>query len=568
MMRMGRVAAAVSGLALLTGPLGGPMGGQAWAAPTLLVNALIHTEDAAHPTASALAWDESGILLAVGETADLTQRYPGAATVDAGGAPVVPGLIDAHGHVQEEGAALLTADLSGSTSKAEILTRLKAQAAKLPPGDWLQGWGWDQNRWADKAFPTAADLDAAFPDRPVRLERIDGHAVWVNSAALRVMAAQPRAKSLDGSWQPQGGRIVRKGKKATGVLIDNAMDLLTEALPPRTDEQIRQNYKLAFAEMVSLGLTGAHEPGIDLQSFRVLQDMAAKGEVPVRLYTMADGDHEALAWLCSQNGGYTDPTGRVRMRAVKLYMDGALGSRGAKLLRPYSDDPGNSGIYVTNPADYPRIVAKAKGCHLQVATHAIGDGGNRLVLDTYAKVLGADAKSDHRWRVEHAQILTLDDIPRFAQLGVIASMQPTHATSDMPWAEKRLGHDRLAGAYAWQSLRHAGARLALGSDFPVEKVNPMLGLYAAVTRQDLAGQPPGGWLPDQKLTREEALAGFTRDAAYAGFMEGEVGALKPGLRADFVILSADPLTVAPRQIADIKPLSTWVDGKKVYAAGK
>ncbi|WP_044561370.1 amidohydrolase, partial [Azospirillum sp. B4] len=399
-----RMAAAVSALALFTG--------QAWAAPTLLVNAVIHTEDPANPTAGALAWDEGGTLLAVGDAAELARRYPGAATVDAGGAAVVPGLIDAHGHVQEEGASLLTADLVGTTSKAEILVRLKAQAAKLGPGDWLLGRGWDQNRWADKTFPTAADLDAAFPDRPVVLERIDGHALWVNGAALRVAAAKPGAKSLDGGWQPQGGRIVRQGKKATGVLVDNAMDLVADAMPPRTDAQIRQNYQLAFAEMVSLGLTGTHEPGINLQSFRVLQDMAAKGEVPVRLYTMADGDHEALDWLCGlnggQGGGYTDPTGRVRMRAVKLYMDGALGSRGAKLLRPYSDDAGNSGIYVTDPADYARIVAKAKGCHVQVATHAIGDGGNRMVLDTYAKALGTDAKSDLRWRVEHAQILTLD----------------------------------------------------------------------------------------------------------------------------------------------------------------
>ncbi|MDE1148030.1 MAG: amidohydrolase [Azospirillaceae bacterium] len=546
------------------------LGTQAQAAPTLLVNARIHTEDPDHPAATALAWDEAGTLLAVGDTADLVKRYPGAATVDAKGAPVVPGLIDAHGHVQDEGGALLTADLSGANSKAEILRRLKAQATKVAPGDWLEGWGWDQNRWPDKSFPTAADLDAAFPDRPLRLDRVDGHAVWVNSAALRLMAQRPDAKGLDGDWQPEGGRIVRAGAKASGVFIDNAMDLVNEAMPARTDVQIRQDYKLAFAEMVSLGLTGAHEPGISLQSFRVLQDMAAKGEVPVRLYTLADGDHEALDWLCGLgNGGYTDPTARVRMRGVKLYIDGALGSRGARLLRPYSDDPGNSGIYVTDPADYARIVAKAKGCHLQVATHAIGDAGNRTVLDTYAQALGADAKAtDHRWRVEHAQIVALEDIPRFGQLGVIASMQPTHATSDMPWAERRLGHDRLAGAYAWQRFVQSGARLALGSDFPVEKVNPFLGLYAAVTRQDLKGQPPGGWLPDQRLTREQALAGFTRDAAYAGFMEGEVGMLKPGLHADFVILSADPLTVAFRRIADIKPRSTWVDGRKVYEAAK
>ena len=532
-------------------------------ATTLLVNAHIHTLDPAHPQATALAWKDDGRLLAVGETADLQKRYPDASKVDANGATVIPGLIDAHGHMLGLGMTHIQVDLVGTASKAEILERLKAGAAKLPKGAWLVGRGWDQNRWAGKQFPTAADLDAAFPDRPVYLERIDGHAVWVNTAAMK-----HATKPLDGDWQPEGGRIMRVGKKASGLLVDGAVGLVAEAIPPLTHEQTREAYKAAFADAVAAGLTGVHDPGVSLDDFKVLQEMAAAGQIPLRLYEMADGNHAALDWLCAQGGHWADAGGRLQMRTVKLYMDGALGSRGAALLADYNDDHGNRGILVTSPDAYRSAVEKAYRCHVQVATHAIGDRGNRMVLDTYQAVLGDHADSDHRWRVEHAQILALEDIPRFAQLRLIASMQPTHATSDMPWAEQRLGAERLKGAYAWQRFIHEQVPLAFGSDFPVEQVNPMLGLYAAVTRQDLNGKPPGGWLPDQRVSRIQALAGFTRGAAYAAFMDSEVGMLKPGMRADFVILDADLMTVPVRQIADLKPLSTWVDGKAVYQAEK
>jgi len=530
-------------------------------ATTLLINARIHTMDPARPEASALAWKEDGRLLDVGDTADLQKRYPDATKVDAQGASVIPGLIDAHGHMLGLGMTHIQVDLVGASSKQEVLDRLKAGAAKLPKDAWLIGRGWDQNRWTGKQFPTAADLDAAFPDRPVYLERIDGHAVWVNSAAMK-----HATKALDGDWQPQGGRIVRDGKKATGVLVDGAVGLVAEAIPPLSHEQTREAYKAAFADAVAAGLTGVHDPGVSLDDFKVLQEMAAAGDIPLRLYEMADGNHAALDWLCTQGGRWADASGRLQMRTVKLYMDGALGSRGAALLSDYNDDHGNRGILVTSPDAYRTAVEKAYRCHVQVATHAIGDRGNRMVLDTYQSVLGDHADSDHRWRVEHAQIVALDDIPRFAKLRLIASMQPTHATSDMPWAEQRLGAERLKGAYAWQRFIHEKVPLAFGSDFPVEHVNPMLGLYAAVTRQDLNGQPPGGWLPDQRVSRIQALAGFTRGAAYAAFMENEVGTLKAGMRADFVILDGDLMTVPPRQIADLKPLSTWVDGKAVYRA--
>jgi len=532
-------------------------------ATTLLVNARIHTMDPERPEATALAWKEDGRLLAVGDAADLQKRYPDASKVDAKGATVIPGLIDAHGHMLGLGMTHIQVDLVGTSSKAEVLARLKAGAAKLPKDAWLVGRGWDQNRWPDKQFPSAADLDAAFPDRPVYLERIDGHAAWVNTAAMK-----QATKPLDGDWQPQGGRIVRTGKKASGVLVDGAVGLVAEAIPPLTHEQTREAYKAAFADAVASGLTGAHDPGTSLGDFKVLQEMAAAGEIPLRLYEMADGNNQALDWLCAQGGHWTDAGGRLQMRAVKLYMDGALGSRGAALLADYSDDHGNRGILVTAPDAYRSAVEKAYRCHVQVATHAIGDRGNRMVIDTYQAVLGDHADSDHRWRVEHAQIVAPEDIPRFAQLRMIASMQPTHATSDMPWAEQRLGAERLKGAYAWQSFIHEHVPLAFGSDFPVEHVNPMLGLYAATTRQDLNGQPPGGWLLDQRVSRIQALAGFTRGAAYAAFMENEVGMLKSGMRADFVILDGDPMTVSARKIADLKPLSTWVDGKAVYRAEK
>ena len=532
-------------------------------AATLLVNARVHTLDPSRPEATALAWDSEGRLLAVGDTADLQQKFAGVESVDAHGATVIPGLIDAHGHVLGLGMIRGQADLVGAHSKAEIVQRLKDFAAKLPKDAWLMGRGWDQNLWPDKQFPSAADLDQAFPDRPVFLERIDGHASWANTAAMK-----KASKSLDGDWQPDGGRIVRVGTRATGVLIDGAQPLVGSAVPPRTPAQTREMYRRAFKELVAQGLTGVHDAGVSLDDFRVLQQMVKEGDIPLRLYEMADGNHAALEWLCMQGGQWSDASGRLRMHTVKLYMDGALGSRGAALLQDYNDDHGNRGIFVTSPEDYRVAVDKAHKCGVQVATHAIGDRGNRMVLDTYQAALGKDAQGDHRWRVEHAQILALDDIPRFARLHLIASMQPTHATSDMPWAAQRLGVERLKGAYAWQRFLHEQVPLAFGSDFPVESPNPMLGIYAAITRQDLKGQPPGGWLPDQKVSRIQALAGFTRTAAYAAFMEREVGMLKEGMRADFVVLNADPLTIPPRQIADLKPLSTWVDGKAVYEAGK
>lgn len=534
---------------------------------TVLTASRIDTMDVAAPRAEAMAFDAGGRILALGDRDTLLQRYPGAARIDAGQATVIPGMIDAHGHILGLGVTHLTANLVGTASKDEVVQRLRDFARELPAGDWLIGGGWDQNDWPQHDFPTAADLDAAFPDRPVWLSRIDGHAGWANSAAMRMVKRDLAGSSENAGWQPDGGRIVRNAQgQPTGVFVDGAMALVDGVVPSDDAAKVERELKLAMQDAVAHGLTGVHDAGVSLGTLRIYQRLADRGEMPMRITAFADGDSDALAWLCD-NGLYQHPSHRLKMRTVKLYIDGALGSRGAALLKEYSDDHGNLGLLMMQPEQMDAVVAKAKRCGVQVATHAIGDRGNRIVLDAYEKALGADATTtDHRWRVEHAQVLSPTDLPRLARMHVIASMQPTHATSDMPWAEDRLGPQRIVGAYAWRQLRDSGARLALGSDFPVESVDPRLGLYAAATRTDAEGMPAGGWHPEETLTPYEALRGFTLDAAYAGFAEDEVGSLAPGKRADFVLLAQDPLTIPPAQLRGLTVLATYVDGKPVYKA--
>ena len=527
----------------------------------LLVAGRIHTGDAKTPVAEAMAWDSKGQVLAIGSAKELSARFPRATRHDAGDATVVPGLIDAHAHLMNLGFALLRADLVDAASKEEVIARLRAFEATLPEGAWLLGRGWDQNDWPGKQFPTAADLDAAFPDRPVWLERVDGHAGWANSAALRAVE-----RDLSGDWQPDGGRILRdEAGQPTGVFIDTAAALVDAVVPPPDGALRTGALERALEAAVANGLTGVHDMGVSLADLQLMRGFADAGKLPLRIRAYANGDAEALDALCAM-GPYDHASGRLAMRGVKFYVDGALGSRGAALIEDYSDEPGHRGLLVTEPAAYAAGVAKAHACGIQPASHAIGDRGNRIVLDTYAAALGDQAAGDHRWRVEHAQVVHRDDLPRFAALKVIASMQPTHATSDMPWAEARVGRERLYGAYAWQRLRALGVPLALGSDFPVESVDPRLGLYSAVTREDREGKPPGGWLPDQKLSPAQALHGFTAGAAFASFDDEDIGRLAPGLRADFVVLDADPLSVDASRLPALKVRSTWVDGQRVYAA--
>lgn len=508
------------------------------------------------PTAVAVA---DGRVLYVGDDRGaLALRTASTHVEDLKGATVVPGFIDSHCHFYGLGKALDQIDLVGTVSVQEAVARVVAAAAAAPGEGWLEGRGWDQNDWPGKEFPHKGQLDAVEADRPILLRRIDGHAAWVNSAAL--LAAGIGAFTPD----PAGGTIVRDGRgEPSGILIDNAVDLVVNVVPPPGAELVRRRLRLAGAHCVRYGLTGVHEAGLSVAELAIYGEMAAAGELPVRVYGMFDDKPDVLQEAL-RRGPVIDPDGMLTVRAVKLYADGALGSRGALLLADYQDRPGHRGLTVTSP-EHLREVARDLGrAGFQICTHAIGDGANRLVLDIYAKVLDELHLADPRWRIEHAQILDSADIPRFAALGVIAAMQPTHCTSDMDWAAERLGPRRLAGAYAWKSLLAGGAHLCFGTDFPVEAADPLAGLYAARTRTHPDGTPAGGWLPAECLDARTALELYTVGSAYAAFQEGELGRIAPGFRADFTVLDDDPVACPPQRLLSMAVLLTVVDGTVVY----
>ncbi|NBB92764.1 MAG: amidohydrolase family protein [Gammaproteobacteria bacterium] len=528
--------------------------------PGAIVNARIHTLDPESPVARAMAWDRDGRIVFLGDAEGLESAHAGREAFDAGGRTLLPGLIDAHGHVMGLGLARLQADLTGAGSIDEVIARLREHAGQLPDGAWLTGRGWDQTLWPGQAFPTAADLDEAFPDRPVWLERVDGHAGWANSVALAAAS-----RDLSGDWQPQGGDIRRNDAgEPEGVLVDTAMRYVEDAVPAPGPEVRERALDLALAEMSRFGVTGVHDMGVSLEDFRMFRERDRAGDLSVRITAFADGDEAMFGWLC-ENGPHAGD--RLKARSVKLYADGALGSRGAALLDDYSDDPGNSGLLFKSDAELQSLVDRAMGCGLQLGIHAIGDAANRQVVDALASGQETHAEAPGRHRIEHVQIIHPDDIPRLADHHIIASMQPIHATSDMRWAEDRLGADRLEGAYAWKTMLEHGSLLALGSDFPVEPVNPWLGIHAAVTRQR-DGLPPGGWRPQEALTLEQALRGFTIDAARAGFAEDAVGSLAVGKQADFIVVDADPFESEASGLAEIEVLRTVVGGETVFEAAE
>jgi len=501
-----------------------------------------------------------GVIREVGPAEALRTSHPSAVIVDASDATILPGLTDAHGHLYGLGVSLDVVRLVETTSYDDVIERVKVRAATAAPGAWVMGRGWDQNDWTVKQFPTAAPLDAAIPDHPVVLERVDGHAVLANSMAMR--AAGVTAATQD----PEGGHIERDANgNPTGVFVDTATNLIERAVPQPSTEQ-RKARVLAAAEAIAAdGLTEMHDAGIDAATITAVQELIDEKRFPIRVYAML-GDNDALLDTWFKTGPLVGYGGHLTIRAVKLYADGALGSRGAALLAPYSDDPGNSGLMVSRPEHIEDVARRGRAAGFQVNTHAIGDRGVRTVIDAYAAA-GVTAKD--RNRVEHLQVIAPADLPHLVQHGIIASMQPTHATSDMYWAEERLGPERIKGAYAWRSVLNAGGRLALGSDFPVEDVNPFFGIYAAVTRQDQKGWPEGGWRPSERLTLAEAIRGFTSDAAYAAFEEGSRGTIEPGKLADLTIVEGDLFAAPSTDLYKTKVRYTIVGGEIVHrAAGR
>jgi predicted amidohydrolase YtcJ len=557
---------AIRAALVLTAAIGAASALAAQQAPAdlILTNGRIYTVDDSHPVVTALAVRGTRVAF-VGDTRGaLTLRGPQTRVVDLAGRTVIPGMVDAHGHVSGLGEALANADLVGSTSVDEVVARVVAKAQGRPAGQWISGRGWDQNRWGDTRFPTHEKLSAAFPNNPVILGRVDGHAIFVNKKAMEL--ANVTATTKD----PDGGQIIRDAAgNPTGVFVDNAMALIRRVVPPASRDETKRNVMAAIAEAQRWGLTGVHDAGAGEDVLGIYDELGKAGQMAFRMYAMISGGRTESAMvdrLVAQGPKSGLNGGTLWIRSIKLYSDGALGSRGAALLDPYSDDAKNNGLLVSDPKFIEAIAVKALKAGFQVNTHAIGDRGNRVVLDAYEAALKQVPVADHRFRIEHAQILNYADIPRFAQLGVIPSMQASHQTSDMYWAGTRLGTHRLPGAYAWRSLLNTGVVVPNGSDFPVEYVNPLISFHAAIARQDANDWPAGGWYPEQVMTRDEALKSMTIWPAYAAFQEQELGSLTPGKYADFVVLDQDIMRVPPSLVLKTHVLSTWVGGKAVYEA--
>lgn len=527
--------------------------GRAQVADLAVTGARIYTENPAAPQSSAIAVKD-GKILAIGSSV-ASHIGPSTRVIDAKGAAIVPGLIDSHAHMAGLGDMLETFDLRHVNTVEEVAAMVRKAAASRPAGEWIRGHAWDQTNWGGQ-FPTAAALTAAAPNHPVYLTRVDGHAAWVNRKALQL--AGVTASTPD----PPGGKILRDANgEPTGVLIDRAEGLVARKIPPATPGQMERVLALAARKCASVGLTTVHDAGIGRVELEAYRRLIVQKQLPVRIYAMIGG--EGSLWREYLKRG-PEIGERLTVRAIKLMADGAMGSRGAAFWQAYTDDPGNTGLLMLQKEDIERVSRAAVEHGFQVCTHAIGDRANRVVLDGYAAALGG--RNEKRFRIEHAQVVSLPDFALFKKYDVIASMQSTHATSDMRWAEIRLGPDRVAGSYAPRRFLDIGVAVANGSDFPVEDPNPLWGFYAAITRQDHQGNPPGGWRPDQKMTREEALRSFTAAGAFAAFEEKTKGTLEVGKDADFVVLSRDIMTIPPAEVLKTRVTLTVNGGEIVYQA--
>lgn len=478
--------------------------------------------------------------------------------IDGKGKTLIPGLIDSHGHILSYGLSLLQADLVNTTSAQDAVNKTLNYAKNNTQLTWIQGRGWNQTQWPSNAFPTAASLDKYFPDQPVWLARVDGHAGWANSKAMAL------AGITKDTLSPDGGEIIKdKNGMPTGVFIDNAMDLINKSIAPLTVKEQKQVLVKAMNSLASFGLTSVHDAGIDTDNLNAFKALSQENAMSIRV--------NAMLYLPSPNWQQTLASGQYRSKddmftfnSVKIQADGALGSRGASLIEDYSDHAGHKGLLLNTPKAFENLVDTSMRLGFQVNSHAIGDNANKLVLDTYEKYIKATKTKGLRHRVEHAQVLRIEDIPRFAELDVIAAMQATHATSDKNMAQERLGPTRILGAYAWRKLLNANAIIAAGSDFPVESPNPFFGLHASITRQDHTNSPQGGWFADEKMTPLEAFRSFTLDAAYSGHQENIIGSLAKGKKADFILLDRNIFTMPEQDIWQVSVDKTWVDGKLVY----
>ncbi len=500
---------------------------------------------------------EDGKVLETGDE-ELSEKYEGE-VLDGEGKTMLPGLIDAHGHVMGLGFQELQVNLAGIPTLEETLEKVGEYAEANPDLEWIQGRGWNQTLWPENEFPTAEDLDQVVSDRPVWLSRVDGHAGWGNSMAMRLAGVSKDTPD------PQGGKIIRNNRgEATGVFVDAAEGYINSIIPPSTQRERELALEKALDQMARMGITSVHDAGVGVNTWKLYKDFADQNKLKTRIYAMVGGAGSAFDTLSAEGpiASYADEM--LSLRSVKLYSDGALGSRGAAMLEPYSDDPGNKGLLFVDQDEMNRMVSKVMSKGFQANIHAIGDAGNRQVLDAIAYSKNVNGNQGLRNRVEHAQIVAMEDIPRFKELDIIASMQPTHATSDKNMAEDRVGSQRIKGGYAWQTFLDQGTIVAAGSDFPVEHSNPFFGLYSAVTRMDHEGNPEGGWYPEESLSREQALKAFTIDAAYAGHQEDMLGSLEPGKWADFILIGQDYFEVPVSEIWDIEVLQTWVAGEKVF----
>jgi hypothetical protein len=539
--------------------LSSSLGAQQQPADLIVTHARIYTVDDSHPFVSALAVRGGRVAFVGSEREALLLRGPSTRLIDAAGQTVIPGMIDAHAHLFGLGTFLRDIDLTDTRSYDAIVARVAARVKDLPAGRWVIGRGWDQNKWGDTRFPTHEALSRVTPNNPVALRRIDGHALLANAAAMKA------AGVTAGTKDPSGGRIERgTGGEPTGVFVDNAMALVDRVIPPLAHDEMRAATLAAIAESNKYGLVGLTDAGEPREVIDVFEELAKAGQFSLRAYVMVGDDSADIAHYFSRGPESALYDGLLWIRSIKLYADGALGSRGAALLDPYADDPKNSGLLKSAPEHLRDVSTQALRHGFQVATHAIGDRGNRVALDAYEAALKAVPTVDHRFRIEHVQVLDHADVPRFAQLGVIPSMQAVHQTSDMYWAPTRLGYARTFGAYAWRSLLNTGVIIPNGSDFPVERVNPLFSFHAAVSRQDDDNWPPGGWFAEQKMTRDEALKAMTIWAAYAGFQETVTGSLTPGKYADFVILDRDIMAVPESEILGTRVTATYIAGRAVF----